>query len=133
MSPQGLVRLSISPQGSIMELHDRTLKFEKEPDFKNDGKKTSHVLDVVFLVIGAIFVVSMIGFLVFCLFRMKQKLSRVQNRVSVGGASETRTIPDSEAGDIQMVEAGNMVIFIQVLRNATNNFSEKNILGKGGF
>ncbi|WVY90860.1 hypothetical protein V8G54_036374 [Vigna mungo] len=32
-----------------------------------------------------------------------------------------------------MVEAGNMVISIQVLRNAMDNFSEKNILGQGGF
>ncbi|WVY89288.1 hypothetical protein V8G54_034802 [Vigna mungo] len=41
---------------------------------------------------------------------------------SVGGASEMRTIPNSEAGDIQMVEAGNMVISIQVLRNVMDNF-----------
>nr|KYP40025.1 putative receptor protein kinase TMK1 [Cajanus cajan] len=57
----------------------------------------------------------------------------VGSSVSVGGASETQTIPGSEVGDIQMVEAGNMVISIQVLKNVTNNFSEKNILGQGGF
>ena len=32
-----------------------------------------------------------------------------------------------------MVEAGNMVISIQVLKNVTDNFSEKNVLGQGGF
>ncbi|KAJ8760084.1 hypothetical protein K2173_010940 [Erythroxylum novogranatense] len=35
--------------------------------------------------------------------------------------------------EIHVVEAGSMVISIQVLRNVTNNFSEKNVLGRGGF
>ncbi|KAI5394747.1 receptor protein kinase TMK1 [Lathyrus oleraceus] len=39
----------------------------------------------------------------------------------------------SQSSSVQNVEAGNMVISIQVLREVTNNFSEKNILGKGGF
>ncbi|WJX16763.1 hypothetical protein P8452_06752 [Trifolium repens] len=39
----------------------------------------------------------------------------------------------SPSGSVQNVEAGNMVISIQVLREVTDNFSEKNILGKGGF
>ncbi|TKY56674.1 Receptor protein kinase TMK1 [Spatholobus suberectus] len=155
----GKDRSSQSPQGSVSP---------KVPNAKGgngggsgDGgkKSSSHVGVIVFSVIGAVFVVSMIGFLVFCLIRMKQKqLSRVQSpnalvfhprhsgsdnesvkitvagsSVSVGGASETQTMPGSEAGDIQMVEAGNMVISIQVLKNVTDNFSEKNILGQGGF
>ncbi|KAF2290500.1 hypothetical protein GH714_014143 [Hevea brasiliensis] len=61
------------------------------------------------------------------------KITVAGSSVSVGAISETLTIPASEQGDIQMVEAGNMVISIQVLRNVTNNFSEKNILGQGGF
>ncbi|KAK2974093.1 hypothetical protein RJ640_020449 [Escallonia rubra] len=32
-----------------------------------------------------------------------------------------------------MVEAGNMVILFQVLKNVMNNFSQENILGQGGF
>ncbi|KAK8952431.1 putative receptor protein kinase TMK1 [Platanthera zijinensis] len=39
----------------------------------------------------------------------------------------------SPSSDIQVVEAGNMVISIQVLRNVTNNFSVENIIGRGGF
>lgn len=35
--------------------------------------------------------------------------------------------------NIQVLEAGNLVISIQLLRNVTNNFSEENVLGKGGF
>lgn len=153
----GKDKSSESPQGSVSPAD------AKGGDGGGSGyggkKSSSHVGVIVFSVVGAVFVVSMIGFLVFCLFRMKQKqLSRVQSpnalvihprhsgsdnesvkitvagsSVSVGGASETQTIPGSEVGDIQMVEAGNMVISIQVLKNVTNNFSEKNILGQGGF
>ncbi|RDY04112.1 Receptor protein kinase TMK1, partial [Mucuna pruriens] len=155
----GKDKSSESPQGPV----STTVNNAKGGNGGGSGyggkKSSSHVGVIVFSVIGAVFVVSMIGFLVFCLFRMKQKqLSRVQSpnalvihprhsgsdnesvkitvagsSVSVGGASETRTIPGSEAGDIQMVEAGNMVISIQVLKNVTNNFSENNILGQGGF
>lgn len=123
-------------------------------------KKSSALVGViVFSVIGGIFVMVLIVLLVFCVYKTKQKrLSRVQSpnamvihprhsgsdnesvkitvagsSVSVGAISETHTLPSSEAGDIQMVEAGNMVISIQVLKNVTNNFSEENILGQGGF
>ncbi|KAL5745263.1 hypothetical protein ACOSP7_026409 [Xanthoceras sorbifolium] len=126
----------------------------------NGGKRSSALIAViVFCVVGGVFVIGLIGLLVFCLYKKKQKrFSRVQspNRmvihprhsgsdnesvkitvagssVSVGAISETHTVPSSEPGEIQMVEAGNMVISIQVLRNVTDNFSEKNILGQGGF
>lgn len=36
-------------------------------------------------------------------------------------------------GDGHFVDFGDMAISIQVLRNATNNFSKENILGRGGF
>ncbi|XP_061340335.1 receptor protein kinase TMK1 [Gastrolobium bilobum] len=126
---------------------------------ENGSKKSSHLGVILIAVIGGVVLVLVIGFLVFCLYRMKRKrLSRVQSpnalvihprhsgsdnesvkitvagsSVSVGAVSETQTVPGSETGDIQMVEAGNMVISIQVLRNVTDNFSEKNILGQGGF
>ncbi|CAN1259960.1 Receptor protein kinase TMK1 [Linum perenne] len=63
----------------------------------------------------------------------------------VGSVSETRSTIPAEDHQIQMMENGginttsssnnnnNMVISIQVLRNVTDNFSEKNILGQGGF
>lgn len=126
----------------------------------NGGKKSSSLIGIiVFSVIGGVFVIFLIGLLVFCLYKRKQKrFTRVQSpnamvihprhsgsdndsvkitvagsSVSVGAISETHTHPSSEPSDIQMVEAGNMVISIQVLRNVTNNFSEENILGQGGF
>ncbi|XP_011038249.1 PREDICTED: probable receptor protein kinase TMK1 [Populus euphratica] len=127
---------------------------------RKSGKKSSTlIVIIIFAVIGGVFLLSLIGLLVFCLYKKKQKrFSRVQSpnemvihprhsgsdnesvkitvagsSISVGAISETHTIPASEQGDIQMVEAGNMVISIQVLRNVTNNFSEGNILGWGGF
>ncbi|KAF3595709.1 hypothetical protein DY000_02024976 [Brassica cretica] len=39
----------------------------------------------------------------------------------------------STNSDIHVVESGNLVIPIQVLRSVTNNFSQENILGTGGF
>lgn len=126
----------------------------------NGGKKSSSLIGIiVFTVIGGVFMIFLMGLLVFYLYRRKQKrFTRVQSpnamvihprhsgsdndsvkitvagsSVSVGAVSETHTHPNSEPNDIQMVEAGNMVISIQVLRNVTNNFSEENILGQGGF
>ncbi|KAG5575107.1 hypothetical protein H5410_055241 [Solanum commersonii] len=122
-------------------------------------KSNRRVGIVVFSVIGGVFMLCLIGVAAFCLYKSKQKrFSRVQSpntmvlhprhsgsdndsvkitvagsSVSVGAVTETHTVSASEAGDVQMVEAGNMVISIQVLKNVTNNFSEDNILGRGGF
>ncbi|KAG2301718.1 hypothetical protein Bca52824_030369 [Brassica carinata] len=51
---------------------------------------------------------------------------------SVGGGTESSHSQTANS-DIHVVESGNLVISIQVLRNVTNNFSEENILGRGGF
>ncbi|XP_019456185.1 PREDICTED: receptor protein kinase TMK1-like [Lupinus angustifolius] len=155
----GKDKSSLSPQGPVSPTVP-SARGENNGSSENGAKKSSsHVGVIVFATVGSVFVVCLIGFLVFCLLRMKQKrLSRVQSpntlvihprhsgsdnesvkitvagsSVSVGGVSETQTMGGSEAGDMQMVEAGNMVISIQVLRNVTDNFSEKNILGQGGF
>ncbi|KAK6150304.1 hypothetical protein DH2020_015236 [Rehmannia glutinosa] len=61
------------------------------------------------------------------------KITVAGSSVSVGAVSETHTVSATDTNDIQMVEAGNMVISIQVLKNVTNNFSQENILGQGGF
>lgn len=123
-------------------------------------KKSSHFVGIIVLsVLGGVLALIGIGLLAFCVYKRKQKRFRqVQSpnamvvhprhsgsdnesvkitvagsSVSVGALSETHGFPNSENGDIQMVDAGNMVISIQVLRNVTNNFSEDNILGQGGF
>ncbi|KAM3377100.1 receptor protein kinase TMK1 [Capsicum galapagoense] len=123
-----------------------------------DGKKPKTGV-VVGSVIGGVcgaFVIA--GLFVFCLNRTKRKRSgRVQSPHTVvihpqhsgsdqdavkitiagssvnGGTTETHSCGSSAPGDLHIVEAGNMMISIQVLRNVTNNFSQENILGRGGF
>lgn len=122
-------------------------------------KSKSWISVVIVAVIGTIFVLCLIGVVAFCMYKTKCKqLNREQSsnsmfihplhsgsdnesvkitvagsNVSVGSVSETNTMSNGETSDVQMVEAGNMLISIQVLRNVTNNFSEENILGQGGF
>ncbi|KAG7563259.1 Protein kinase-like domain superfamily [Arabidopsis suecica] len=61
------------------------------------------------------------------------KLTVAASSLNSGGGSDSYSHSGSAASDIHVVEAGNLVISIQVLRNVTNNFSEENILGRGGF
>ncbi|XWS22951.1 hypothetical protein CRYUN_Cryun29cG0079800 [Craigia yunnanensis] len=120
-----------------------------------NGQKNSNTGTIVGSVIGA---VGGLGLLVLgiCLYARKGKhTSRVQSPTtvvihphhsgdqdgvkitvagsSVNGGSETFSHTSSGPSDVHMVETGNMVISIQVLRNVTNNFSEENVLGRGGF
>ncbi|KAL6295287.1 hypothetical protein ACE6H2_003429 [Prunus campanulata] len=130
------------------------------PGLPSDGAgKKSRTAVVVGAVIGSVGGLVVLGFVAFCLLKRKHKHSsgRVQSpntlvihprhsgdqdavKVTVassrvnGSGNESYNSPTSSGpNDIHVVEAGNMVISIQVLRNVTNNFSEDNILGKGGF
>ncbi|CAO2822443.1 unnamed protein product [Amaranthus hypochondriacus] len=51
----------------------------------------------------------------------------------VGVTSELQSQSSGDHGDFPVFEGGNVAISIQVLRQVTNNFSENNILGRGGF
>ncbi|XP_055815777.1 receptor protein kinase TMK1-like [Solanum dulcamara] len=122
------------------------------------GKKSSTGVVVGSVIGGVCGAVAVAGLFVFCLHRTKpQRSSRVQSPHTVvihphhsgsdqdavkitvagssvnGGTTDTYSCGSSAPGDLHIVEAGNMVISIQVLRNVTNNFSEENILGRGGF
>lgn len=124
----------------------------------NGGKKSSTRVVVGSVIGGVCGAVVVVGLFVFCLYRNKRKRSgRVQSPHTVvihpnhsgsdqdavkitiagssvnGGTTETHSCGSSAPGDLHIVEAGNMVISIQVLRNVTNNFSQENILGRGGF
>ncbi|KAL7163363.1 hypothetical protein ACSBR2_039460 [Camellia fascicularis] len=66
---------------------------------------------IVGLVIGGVFVVLLVGILIYCLYCCKQKHS----------------------SDFRVIEVGRLAISIHVLKSATNNFSKQNILGTGGF
>ncbi|XP_054818602.1 receptor protein kinase TMK1-like [Prosopis cineraria] len=48
-----------------------------------------------------------------------------------GSGSESRN--SSGTGESHVIEAGNLVISVQVLRNVTKNFAPENELGRGGF
>ncbi|KAL0326810.1 UNVERIFIED_CONTAM: Receptor-like kinase TMK3 [Sesamum angustifolium] len=50
-----------------------------------------------------------------------------------GGTTGSSSNGSNGQNDIHIVEAGNMVISIQVLRSVTNDFSAENVLGRGGF
>ncbi|KAL6505887.1 mitogen activated protein kinase [Orobanche hederae] len=122
------------------------------------GNSKSSTGVVVGSVVGGVCVFLFAGTMVFCLYRTKRKRSgkvqsphamvihprhsgsedaikiTIANSSMYGGASETHSHGSSGGpNDLHIVEAGNMVISIQVLRNVTNNFSEHNILGRGGF
>uniref|UniRef100_A0A6N2M5J6 non-specific serine/threonine protein kinase n=1 Tax=Salix viminalis TaxID=40686 RepID=A0A6N2M5J6_SALVM len=109
---------------------------------------------IVGSVIGVVGVFCVAGLGVFFYSRKQKRSSKVQSpnmiiihprcssdqdavKITVAGSSThsgVESLTDSVgASDIHVVKTENMVISIQVLRNVTNNFSEDNILGKGGF
>lgn len=126
--------------------------------FSGSGSKNSNTVKVVGSVVGAVCGAFIVGIGV-CLYARKRRRSgRVQSPNTVvihprnegdgnavkltitaggssvnGGGSESHSVTSSGPSDLHVVEAGNMVISIQVLRSVTNNFSDENILGKGGF
>ncbi|XP_019437448.1 PREDICTED: receptor protein kinase TMK1-like [Lupinus angustifolius] len=108
----------------------------------------NHLQIVIGIVVGAVILLG-IGILLFIKYRRKMKpKGKVQNpnaivhprhsvddnamRISIAGVGGGGA-PLSPRSNVYPVEAGSMVISIQVLREVTNNFSEENILGKGGF
>ncbi|PIN22693.1 Serine/threonine protein kinase [Handroanthus impetiginosus] len=50
-----------------------------------------------------------------------------------GVPSELQSQSSGDHSEIPVFEGGNVTISIQVLRQVTNNFSEENVLGRGGF
>ncbi|ESQ28635.1 hypothetical protein EUTSA_v10018085mg [Eutrema salsugineum] len=152
----GKDKSSLSPPSSSSDGSGSRIKGDSD----GRGVKSSTFIGIIIgSVLGGLLLIFLIGLLVFCWYKKRQKrlgessnavvvhprhsgsdnesvkITVAGSSVSVGGISETYTLPGtSEAGDnIQMVEAGNMLISIQVLRSVTNNFSEDNILGRGGF
>ncbi|XP_027924665.1 receptor-like kinase TMK4 [Vigna unguiculata] len=64
---------------------------------------------------------------------VKIDMMSVTNSNGYGGVPSELQSQGSERSDIHVFEGGNATISIQVLRQVTDNFSEKNILGRGGF
>ncbi|KAJ9135681.1 hypothetical protein P3X46_032834 [Hevea brasiliensis] len=118
------------------------------------GGKNSSMGKIVGSVIGAVCGLCVVGLGVFFYSRKQKQYSKVQSpnmmvihprhsgdedavKITVAESSSNgraESFTDSSGpSDIHVVDTGNMVISIQVLRNVTNNFSEENILGNGGF
>ncbi|KAK8522771.1 hypothetical protein V6N13_115724 [Hibiscus sabdariffa] len=117
--------------------------------------KKSNMGTVVGSVIGAVGGLCLVGLVVYLYTRKRKRTGRVQGPTTVvvhphhsgdqdgvkitvfgsnvTGGSETFSHVSGGPSDVHLVEVGSMVISIQVLREVTNNFSEENILGRGGF
>ncbi|KAE8690931.1 putative receptor protein kinase TMK1 [Hibiscus syriacus] len=120
-----------------------------------NGEKKSKMGTVVGSVIGAVGGLGLVGLGVCLYARRGKRAGRVRSPTtvvihphhsgdqdgvkitvagsSITGGSETFSHVSSAPSDVHLVEAGSMVISIQVLREVTNNFSEENVLGRGGF
>ncbi|KAJ7299482.1 hypothetical protein O6H91_Y095300 [Diphasiastrum complanatum] len=61
---------------------------------------------------------------------VKRALAR---SISNGRSSETGSRASSGTSEVHVVEGGQLITCIQILRDATKNFSEQSILGRGGF
>ncbi|KAJ0987274.1 hypothetical protein J5N97_005630 [Dioscorea zingiberensis] len=146
-----------SSPGSPGTGHDHGQNPPSDDENKGNVKSSSSVGIIVGSTIGGVCGVGVIGVLAFCYYKKKEtKIGRVQYpsttvihprhsgsgsdlvKISVAGSglnsgSGNMSNTSSGPGDLHVVEAGNMVISLQVLRNVTNNFSEENVLGRGGF
>jgi len=139
--------------------HDSPDSPKSSSDSSSGGedKKKLSVRAIVGIVIGIVCLIA-VPVVVFVLYRRRQNKrdDKVQSpnaivvhprhsgdgngvKISVAASGSSGadvsggTYGFSPSSSVQNVEAGNMVISIQVLREVTNNFSERNILGKGGF
>ncbi|XP_019417270.1 PREDICTED: receptor-like kinase TMK4 [Lupinus angustifolius] len=64
---------------------------------------------------------------------VKIDVSSVSNSNGYGGVPSELQSQGSDRSDLPVFEGGNVAISFQVLRQVTDNFSENNILGRGGF
>lgn len=117
-----------------------------------DNGRKHNIATIVGILVGVLILLA-IGILIFIKFQKKfVQVRKVQNATAIvihprnSGDGNAIKISVAEAGvlgegaetlsptsNVCQVEAGNLLISIQVLQEVTNNFSEENILGKGGF
>ncbi|XP_030553227.1 receptor-like kinase TMK4 [Rhodamnia argentea] len=120
------------------------------PGRSNGSSLSGGVIAAV--VIGVLIFIGVVLFVLykFCYInRRHRKFNRVDNpeigmEVAKNGAmngvngfgglpSELHSQSSGDHSDFPVFEGGNVAISIQVLRQVTHNFSEENILGRGGF
>ncbi|KAI7740946.1 hypothetical protein M8C21_003704 [Ambrosia artemisiifolia] len=121
------------------------------PSGSPKGSKVSAGM-IVGIVVGVIVFIGIVLFVFYkcCGKKKHQKFGRVENpevgkelmKPSVvgsssngyaGGFSELQSQSSGDHSEMHVFEGGNVIISIQVLRQVTNNFSDDNVLGRGGF
>ncbi|CAE5958590.1 unnamed protein product [Arabidopsis arenosa] len=129
---------------SIVDVNTTGNNCDIGKDSPNAGKKaSSNAGKIVGSVIGILLALLLIGFAIFFLIKKKKQYHKMHPQQQSSDQDALKITIDnlctggSESGfsgnDAHLGEAGNIVISIQVLRDATDNFDEKNILGRGGF
>ncbi|CAJ1936727.1 unnamed protein product [Sphenostylis stenocarpa] len=137
-------------------------KYEGNPDIGKDkptklrsgdnhGNHNNNNTGVIIGIIVVVLLVLIVGVLILVKFRRKWKyMGKVQNptkivappnngdgnvaKISGGGYGEGNVSSLlSPRHSVYQGEGSKMLISIQILKEVTNNFSEENILGKGGF
>ncbi|KAL7263978.1 hypothetical protein ACSBR1_002016 [Camellia fascicularis] len=111
---------------------------------QNSSSSTSLWVIVAAIVAALIFIVGL-SLVVYRMLVTKRKLVegsiKANKKLKNGGAngvvngfgSELPSQGSADNNDIHVYDGGNVTIPIEVLREVTNNFSEDNILGQGGF
>ncbi|KAJ6836060.1 putative receptor protein kinase TMK1 [Iris pallida] len=110
------------------------------------GGKKSSVGVIVGSVCGGIVVLGVVGLLIFCFWKKKQRnycrppsmvihpdhsgFDTEMLKLTMNGCVANPNLPQD---NVHVVEPVNMVIKMELLREVTNNFSPDNILGRGGF
>lgn len=95
-------------------------------------------LIVAGIIVALVVLIGIISLIIYKSFHTKNKLKKnhIVGSVNNGYVGVTRDLPSKSTGDnsnLHGFDGGNVIISIDVLRDVTNNFSESNILGKGGF
>ncbi|CAN8291325.1 unnamed protein product [Cochlearia groenlandica] len=100
---------------------------------------------IVGSVIGVVLVLLLIGFAIFFLVKKKKQQHKMlpqqqhhnSDQEALKITIENLGVSGSESGfssnDTPLLESANIVFSINILRDATDHFNERNILGRGGF
>ncbi|KAL8467904.1 hypothetical protein ACS0TY_031230 [Phlomoides rotata] len=115
--------------GSGSNIHIRVSNSEIVADQKKDSKKKINIIPVVVVVaVGGFLIVSICAYFSWKWHKGKMKTNEL------GGVNASDSVDTSLQHVLSQVNIQDFPLFkFETLANATNNFSEANKLGKGGF